>query len=107
MDTSRKMSLSGSFRPLMALIAVFIFYNGYGQFNPSACCTVSNKPYGQAQAGPTDGRSEFWDPATFLFRKFSSRAEANFYLNLTKYRTGYTPVYIDSAGHTWEYWYRD
>ena len=92
---------------LLFICVAFCFLVSKAQYNPSSCCTVSNKPYGIAQSGPTDGRSEYFDAGAFAFRKFSSRSEALFYLNLSKYREGYTPVYIDSAGQTWEFWFRN
>jgi len=40
-------------------------------------------------------------------RNYANRAEANTYLYLSKYRAGRYSLYIDSASHTYEYWYRD
>lgn len=108
MKKSRRGRLGNKYAPLlMAALLILNSFMSLGQYNPSACCTVSNKSYGMSQAGPTDGRSEFWDPATFLYRKFNSRAEALSYLTLTKYRTGYMPIFIDSIGQTWMYWFRN
>jgi hypothetical protein len=83
-----------------------------------AAHTVSNKPYGVAQATPTDARSMYYDPSNFVYRPYQTVAEANTYLNLTKWRQGYFTLYMNltgtlngdgtfTGGTITEYWYKD
>lgn len=87
-------------------------------YNPSVCCTVSNKSYGAAQAVSTDGRSWFYDATNFVMRDYNGTPEVFSYLNLAKYRSGHFPIYVHSGGvlqgngvwlggATLVYWFKD
>jgi len=89
-------------------ILIGYFSKSQIQYNPSLF-TVSNKSFGVAQGVTTDARSWIRDttiPSPFM-RNYASRSEANTYLYLAKYRVGHFSLYIDSAGATYEYWYRN
>src|ERR1700743_1759151 len=84
--------------PLLTLVAIFFFFGAGAQtYNPSNF-TVSNKPYGSAQAFPTDARSLYYDPVNFVWRPYQNVNEVWSYLNLSKYRVGNFVVIIDSGG---------
>lgn len=87
-------------------------------YNPSVCCTVSNKAYGAAQAVTTDGRSWFYDATNVVPRDYNGTTEVLSYLNLAKYRSGHFPIYVHSGGilqgngvwlggSTLVYWFKD
>lgn len=86
----------------MKKIFLFIFlvvsFVSYGQTYNPANFTVSNKSYGQAQANPTDARSQYYDAVNFVMRDYQSVSEVNTYLNLPKYRTGHFLIYIHNGG---------
>ncbi len=105
-------------RFLGLLLCCFSFAS-YGQtYNPSVCCTVSNKSYGAAQSVSTDGRSWFYDASNFVMRDYNGTTEVFSYLNLPKYRSGHFPVFVHSGGilqvngvwlggSTLVYWFKD
>lgn len=66
-------------------------------YNPSRF-TVSNKPYGPAQAFSTDARSMYFDPANQVFRAYVSTAEVLGYLNNPKYRVGAFDILVNTGG---------
>lgn len=92
--------LLDNYRPLFLGLLLFCFcFSAEGQtYNPSVCCTVSNKAYGAAQAVTTDGRSWFYDATNFVMRDYNGPTEVLSYLNLAKYRSGHFPVYVHSGG---------
>lgn len=93
-------------KKILTILFVLIGFISRAQlYNPSIHATVSDA-MGMSQATPTDGRSMFYVIATATYRNYTSRTEALTYLYLSKYRTGRFPIYIDSAGKTYEYWFR-
>lgn len=76
------------------------------QYNPTNF-TISNKSYGVSQAVSTDARSWYYDTGTFTMRNYQNRAEVLTYLNLAKYRSGRFPIFMDTAGVTMEFWFRN
>lgn len=112
--------LLDKYRPLFLGLLLFCFYcPSYGQtYNPSSCCTVSNKAYGAAQSVTTDGRSWFYDATNFVMRDYNGTTEVLSYLNLAKYRSGHFPIYVHTGGilqtngiwiggATLIYWFKD
>ena len=102
---------------LSALIILSAFISKAQTYNPSQA-TTSNKPYGAAQAIPTDARSFFYDATNFLWRPYQSTAEVISYLNLSKYRVGNYSIFVNSGGTLnpngtfsggviLEYWFKD
>lgn len=103
----------------LGLLLLCFYFSGSGQtYNPSTCCTVSNKAYGAAQAVSTDGRSWFYDATNFVMRDYNGTTEVLSYLNLAKYRSGHFPVFVHSGGilqsngvwvggSTLVYWFKD
>jgi len=98
--------------------AVLTFSASSQTYNPSTCCTVSNKSYGAAQAVSTDGRSWFYDATNFVMRDYNGTTEVFSYLNLAKYRSGHFPIFVHSGGilqsngvwlggSTLVYWFKD
>lgn len=86
-------------KKILTIILLFIGFFAKSQtFNPSSCCTVSNKPYGMAQFGPTDGRTYYYDATNFVFRAYVSTSEVLTYLNLAKYRSGQFDIVINTGG---------
>ena len=80
--------------------------------------TVSNKPYAPAQAVPTDSRSYYYDGTNFIWRPYQSTTEVLSYLNLTKYRVGHFPIFVNptgtlngdgsfTGGNIVEYWFKN
>lgn len=94
-------------KKLLTAILLICGFIGKAQYNPSIHFPVVSDAIGISQATPTDARSMYFITSTFTYRNYATRAEANTYLNLAKYRTGRFSIYIDSAGHTYEYYYRD
>jgi Repeat of unknown function (DUF5907) len=84
--------------PAFLLILILFSSILYGQTYDPTKATVSNKPYGSAQAFPTDARSYFYDATNFVWRPYQSTAEVNSFLNLPKYRTGQFIIVVDSGG---------
>jgi hypothetical protein len=83
---------------LISILCLLIWFGLSAQtYNPTQA-TVSNKPYGPAQAIPTDSRSMFFDGTNFLWRWYQNTTEVLTYLNLAKYRTGNYIIYVDSGG---------
>lgn len=97
-------------KKLLVILFLLIGYFAKTQvlYNPSNF-TVTNKSLGVGQGVTTDARSWMRDTtiAAPFMRNYASRAEANTYLYLAKYRTGHFSLYIDSISQTWEYWYRN
>lgn len=103
---------------ILFLLSIFLTtIAGFSQYNPAEH-TAFNKAVGIAQAVPTDARSYFYDRTLFKYRLYQSLAEVNAYLNITKYRVGHFPIYINvggtlqsngtfTGGTVTEYWYRD
>lgn len=61
--------------------------------------TVTNKPIGPANAGPTDARSFFFEEGTtFKYRAYQSINEVFAYLNHSKYRVGNFPIFLNVGG---------
>lgn len=120
MLTSERRRLLDKYRPLfLALSFLALYLNASAQtYNPSTCCTVSNKSYGAAQAVSTDGRSWFYDASNLVMRDYNGTTEVLSYLNLTKYRQGHFPIFVHTGGvlqgngvwlggHTLVYWFKD
>lgn len=85
-------------KQLLILLASLISISAWCQtYNPSES-TASNKSYGMAQYGATDGRSMFYDNVNFKYRPFVSTAEVLSYLNLSKYRGGNFDIIINVGG---------
>lgn len=112
--------LSDNYRPLLlSFLLLFLLSPAQAQtYNPSTCCTVSNKAYGSAQATTTDGRSWFYDATNFLMRDYNGTTEVLSYLNTTASRSGHFPIYVHSGGilqsngvwiggSTLVYWFKD
>lgn len=102
---------------LLALLAGCTALLAQGQYNPTKH-TVTNKPYGMSQAGPTDARSYWYDSALFRYRPFQDTSEVNDYLNQARYRTGQFSIVVHSGGTlnlddsytggvNEEWWYKD
>lgn len=111
--------LSDKYRSLFLGVLLFCFHSAVAQtYNPSTCCTVSNKAYGAAQAVSTDGRSWFYDATNFVMRDYNGTTEVLSYLNLPKYRSGHFPCFVHFGGvlgsngvwvggSTLVYWFKD
>lgn len=85
-------------KKLLFFLSLLVSLATFGQvYNPSLH-TVSNKPYGMAQAGPTDARSMFYDEDNFVFRAYVDTAEVKAYLPLAKYRTGGFDILVNTGG---------
>jgi hypothetical protein len=85
-------------KKLLFFLSLLISLTSIGQvYNPSLH-TVSNKAYGQAQAGPTDARSMFYDESNFVYRAYTDTAEVKSYLTLAKYRTGQFDIVVNTGG---------
>ena len=107
--------------PLFVLISYFSF--GQATYNPAqqpGMTFVINKPFGQSQANPLDGRSYKADTINFLYRPFNGTAEVLSYfpVSIPKYRTGQFPVIVNlggtlngngtfTGGQIFEYWWRN
>lgn len=115
---SKTKRLLDKYRPLF--LGLFLIHSvGNAQtYNPSTCCTVSNKAYGAAQAVSTDGRSWFYDATNFVMRDYNGPTEVYSYLNLAKYRSGHFPIFVHAGGilqgngvwlggSTLVYWFKD
>lgn len=113
-------TLLDKYRPVfLGLLFLSISFGAAGQtYNPSVCCTVSNKAYGAAQSVSTDGRSWFYDATNFVMRDYNGTTEVFFYLNLAKYRSGHFPIFVHTGGilqgngvwlggSTLVYWFKD
>lgn len=86
-------------KKLLLISFVLLSFVSFSQqrYNP-ANSTVSNKPYGMAQFGPTDARSYKYDSANFKWRPYVSTAEVLEYLYLPKYRSGQVSIIINTGG---------
>lgn len=116
---SQTKRLLDKYRPLFLLLLSCFYFQAEAQtYNPSTCCTVSNKSYGAAQAVSTDGRSWFYDATNFVMRDYNGTSEVVSYLNLAKYRSGHFPIFVHSGGilqgngvwlggTTLVYWFKD
>lgn len=83
---------------LISILFLLVCFVGFSQTYDPTKATVSNKPYGMAQAFPTDARSFFYDATNFLWRAYQSTTEVKTYLNLAKYRAGNFFIIVDSGG---------
>lgn len=112
--------LLDKYRPLLLGFLLLCFaFSGHSQtYNPSTCCSISNKAYGPAQSVSTDGRSWFYDATNFVMRDYNGTTEVFSYLNLPKYRSGHFPIFVHSGGMlqmngvwiggiTLVYWFKD
>lgn len=120
MTMTRIKRLLDKYRPLFLGLLLFCFHGNVRAqtYNPSTCCTVSNKSFGPAQAVSSDGRSWFYDATNFVMRDYNGPTEVYSYLNLTKYRQGHFPIYVHTGGllqsngvwvggSTLIYWFKD
>lgn len=120
MTMTQTKRLKDKYLPLfLGLLFLAFTFSVNGQtYNPSTCCTVSNKAFGAAQAVTTDGRSWFYDATNFVMRDYNGTTEVFSYLNLAKYRSGHFPVYVHVGGilqttgvwvggSTLIYWFKD
>lgn len=110
--------LKDKYLPLFLGLLLLSFCATAQTYNPSVCCTVSNKAYGAAQSVSTDGRSWFYDATNFVMRDYNGTTEVFSYLNLPKYRSGHFPIFVHSGGIlqgngvwlggiTQVYWFKD
>lgn len=120
MTISHRWTLLDKYRPVFLgfILSCFYFSANAQTYNPSVCCTVSNKSYGSPQAVTTDGRSWFYDATNFVMRDYNGTTEVFSYLNLPKYRSGHFPVFVHLGGilqgngvwlggSTLVYWFKD